>query len=393
MNRLENVLDSNMCAGCGLCVSAPGEMKIDEKGFSRPINQIFDEISLKSCPGIGVVQNNFENYDLSWGPILSCETGYAYSDEIRKMGSSGGVITALLYMCLREKIVDAVIQTGVSSSNPLANETKIISTKDELITNAGSRYAPSSPLSVVRSLIGNSKKYAFVGKPCDVAALRAAARVDNGLREQFPIMLSFMCAGVPSEHAANEIINKFELQNQKTIEFRYRGDGWPGLTKAVTAGGKTKTMTYNESWGTFLNKHLQPRCKVCADGTGEMADVVCADAWHESKDGYPSFEEAEGRSLILARTKKGQELISKAKKFGYIKGVEDFNITELKAIQPYQYSRKRTLIARLLALKLLQVKTPKYTGLGLIHLFFRTPPIQTAKALIGTFSRKVKGRF
>lgn len=393
MNRLEKVLAANMCAGCGLCVSSPDEMTIDDKGFARPKNQIIDELSLKSCPGIGIVQNNFKNYDPSWGPVLSCQTGFSSDSKIRQMGSSGGVITALLYMCLNEKMVDAVIQTGASETNPIANETKVITCKDELISSAGSRYAPSSPLSVIRGLKGNGKTYAFVGKPCDVATLRMAIEEDSELHKQFPIILSFMCAGVPSELAAKEVINKLGLQQQKVVEFRYRGDGWPGLTKAVTAEGQTETMTYNESWGTILNKRLQPRCKVCADGTGELADIVCADAWYESKDGYPSFEEKNGRSLILVRTQAGKDLLLQAKQLNYINGVENFNIAGLKDIQPYQYNRKRTLIARLIILKLLLVNTPKYEGFSLAYLLFRAPPVKVAKAMVGTLLRKLKGRF
>lgn len=393
MNRLEKVIASNMCAGCGLCVGSTDEMKIDDKGFVRPKKQIFDELSNNACPSIKIVQNNLENYNASWGPILSCQTGFSSNPKIRQMGSSGGVITALLYMLLSEKLVDAVIQTGTSKINPIANETKIIFHKEELILNSGSRYAPSSPLSVIRSIKGDGNKYAFVGKPCDAAALRMAVQRDNELQKQFPIILSFMCAGVPSELAAKEVINKFGLQQKNVTEFRYRGDGWPGLTKAVTSEGDVKTMTYNESWGTILNKHLQARCKVCADGTGELADIVCADAWYESKDGYPSFEETEGRSLIIVRTTAGRDLLSQAISLNYIKGLEKFNITGLRDIQPYQYNRKRTLIARILALKLLLVKTPKYKGFSLMYLLFRTPPIQTFKAMVGTCLRKLKGRF
>src|SRR3712207_7050821 len=41
---------------------------------------------------------------------------------------------------------------------------------------------------------------------------------------------------------------------------------------------------------------FRSRCKICPDGTGEFADIVCADAWY-GKDGYPDFAEREGRSL------------------------------------------------------------------------------------------------
>lgn len=393
MNRLEKVLSSNMCTGCGICVSSPNEMRIDDKGFARPMNQIFDDISFNACPGIGIEQLNHNNYDSSWGPVFSSQVGYSTDSLIRQNGSSGGVLTALLNMCLHEKLVDAVIQVGAAADNPVANETKIVTNQEELITNAGSRYAPSSPLSVIRQLIGDGKKYAIVGKPCDIAALRMVIRVNEQLSYQFPVLLSFMCAGVPSEHAADEIIKYFKLKHEDVREFRYRGDGWPGLTKAVTTNGVAKTMTYNESWGSILNRKLQARCKVCADGTGELSDITCADAWYESENGYPSFEEKGGRSLILTRTYQGERLLEKAIALGYIAGVEDFDLIALKKIQPYQYNRKSTLLVRLLVLKIWRINLPKYKNFSLFSLFLITPIIVTLKAAFGTMLRKLKGRF
>jgi coenzyme F420 hydrogenase subunit beta len=37
-------------------------------------------------------------------------------------------------------------------------------------------------------------------------------------------------------------------------------------------------MSYADSWGGILSRHVQFRCKICPDGTGGFADVVCADA-------------------------------------------------------------------------------------------------------------------
>ena len=50
-------------------------------------------------------------------------------------------------------------------------------------------------------------------------------------------------------------------------------------------------MSYAQSWGEILTKHVQFRCKVCPDGSGGFADVACADAWYGDERGYPSFEE------------------------------------------------------------------------------------------------------
>lgn len=124
-----------------------------------------------------------------------------------------------------------------------------------------------------------------------------------------------------------------------------------------------------------------------------LADIVCADAWCESDNGYPSFEEKEGRSLILSRTLNGSELIAKAITSGYISGVEDYRLEALKNIQPYQYNRKHTILARLLPLRLSGVNTPEFIGFSLFRLLLTTSPVVTIKAIAGTLLRLLKGRF
>lgn len=392
MNSILSVLESNMCSGCGLCSLTPNEMAIDNKGYSRPLSPVNDEISKKGCPGKGITQTNQENYNLLWGPIISSQTGHATNPITRKTGSSGGVITGLLEYSLATRQIDAVIQIGTSETNPIRNNVKIVTSPEGLIANSGSRYSPSSPLSIIRSIIGDGKTYAFVGKPCDAAALRALITQDTELRKQFPLILSFMCAGIPSEHATKNILEKFGTDENNLASFRYRGDGWPGLTTAIDKNGKAMTMTYNESWGSILNQKLQARCKVCADGTGESADVVCADAWHESKNGYPSFEESEGRSLILCRTQTGKNLVDGAKEAGFIKTDAHYDIKQLDKIQPYQKYRKSTTFARLLALKLIGRQTVKYKNLKLLKLSIRDSPITQAKAFAGTLIRALRNR-
>lgn len=390
-NNLKITLENNLCSGCGLCAISSKDMEIDKSGFARPLIPIYDELSAVGCPGYEIKNHNKKNYDDLWGPILTCSTGFASNSVVRKSGSSGGVLSALLIFILESELVDAVIQTRGSIKNPIENETVIVDDINSIIQNSGSRYAPSSPLSVVRSILGNGKKYAFVGKPCDVAALRSLQVMDERIKDQFPILLSFMCAGIPSEHGTHRILKKLGLEVDDIESFRYRGNGWPGLTSAKSKSGQISTMTYNEAWGSILNKSLQRRCKLCADGTGESADIICADGWHESENGYPSFDEADGRSLIIARTENGLDILDQAviAKSIVIDGA--FPPVNISKIQPYQKARKETMLVRVIVANLFY-KAPKYIGYRLHILFVKSSPFMQFKAFFGTFIRVVKGR-
>ncbi|MGJ7723540.1 Coenzyme F420 hydrogenase/dehydrogenase, beta subunit C-terminal domain [Escherichia coli] len=124
-------------------------------------------------------------------------------------------------------------------------------------------------------------------------------------------------------------------------------------------------MSYNESWGNILGKYLQKRCKICPDGIGEFADIVCADAWHGDKSWYIQIlKRKDGRSLIIIRTTVGVDLINQMLMSNSIT-TESFNINELNTIQPAQRHRRQSLFARLLAMKLMLLITPKYKGFSL----------------------------
>jgi coenzyme F420 hydrogenase subunit beta len=300
-------------------------------------------------------------------------------------------LSAALVSLIRSGEIEGVVHIKASETLPYANTATISTSIDDVAEAAGSRYAPSAPLVGLRSLVRTGKRYAFVGKPCDVAALRALIDLDPSLENSFPYLLSFFCAGVPSIKGAEEVIRMMGAVPEQVKKFRYRGNGWPGHAVATLSDGTTRSMSYHESWGGVLSNHVQHRCKICADGTGDAADIVFADAWEADERGYPLFEERDGRSLILVRTPKGQAILEGAVRESHI-AVEPFDIAELEKIQPGQSGRRRALLARLLALRLLGKPTPRYTGLSIIAAARSGSFSWSARNFLGMARRVLIGR-
>nr|WP_256834869.1 Coenzyme F420 hydrogenase/dehydrogenase, beta subunit C-terminal domain [Pseudomonas oleovorans] len=403
---LNQVLQSDLCSGCGLCcVVAENDaihIEVDNDGFQRPtLNPNYEykhiasnpdsEAFSRACPGLNLDIRPYksEHYHPIWGETRSVMRGYALDNEIRRAGSSGGVISALAEYCLDHNLVDGVIQIQASASNPLLNVAVISRTRKNIIASSGSRYAPASPVEALKWIAKSNEKYLFIGKPCDVGAVRQWQAHDPRLKENIPYLFSFMCAGTPSIIGTYQVLEKLDVSREELVSFRYRGDGWPGLTKATLQSGKTRTMTYNDSWGRVLNRHLQTRCKICPDGIGEFADIVCADGWEGDEKGYPSFEERDGHSLILLRTEKGSDLFRSAERHGVVKA-DTFHIENINAIQPFQYYRRATIFPRLLAMKLLMLKTPRYKGFELSKAMRSIGAYQGFKAFIGMLVRRKK---
>lgn len=397
---LARVERGNLCTGCGGCaLVAPAkvQMEMRDPGYLRPIqtgvlSAAEDALIARVCPGLGqTVQAEGRVDDVLWGPYVSMHTGYTPHAALRHTASSGGGISAVLMHLLDSGQIDAVVQTGASPDLAIANVVVLSDTANGVLAAAGSRYAPSSPLAGLEPHLQSDLRFAFVGKPCDVAALRAIALEDPRVDARIPVMLSFFCAGIPSQTGAEAVLAALGTDLAGTAAFRYRGNGWPGQAVATLHDGSTRSMSYNDSWGMILSHHVQHRCKVCADGTGTAADLVCADAWVSDARGYPVFEERDGISLIVARNTKGADLLAQAQAAGHLV-TESFDVAGLAAIQPGQSGRRRALLARLAGLWLLGKPVPRYKGLHLRAAARQNSLARNLKNFLGMVRRGLTGR-
>ncbi|MBT8477096.1 MAG: Coenzyme F420 hydrogenase/dehydrogenase, beta subunit C-terminal domain [Alphaproteobacteria bacterium] len=397
---LARVAKGGLCAGCGLCAAiAPDQVTIEvtEAGFLRPtqtgpIGAAQDAAIAASCPGLGqTVDAGGRTDDTLWGPYTAMQTGWASDPDLRHAASSGGALSAVLVHLIEGGEVDAVLQTTADPQTPWANTTQLSRSADQILTAAGSRYAPLAPLAGIEALLTKEERIAFVGKPCDVVALRARAMDDPRVARVFPVMVSFFCAGVPSLTGAREVIKALGVSPDEVTAFRYRGNGWPGRAAATLTDGSDRSMTYHESWGGILSGHVQHRCKICADGTGKAADIVCADAWETDAAGYPLFEERDGVSLIVARTALGARLIDQAAAAGAI-ATEPFDVAGLASMQPGQSGRRRVLAARLAGLLVMGKPIPRYRGLHVIGAAKQGRFPTLVRNFLGMVRRVLQGR-
>jgi coenzyme F420 hydrogenase subunit beta len=205
-------------------------------------------------------------------------------------------------------------------------------------------------------------------------------------------MIAFMCAGVPSYKGTDAVLKAMGVADPTALlSFRFRGDGWPGYATAVLADGTRYQMDYNTSWGTILNRFLQFRCKVCPDGIGEFADITFADGWHCDEQGYPLFEETNGRSLVVTRTAKGAALFAASEAGGYVES-EPVPLASLWPMQPFQAKRKGLVLSRLAALANVGHRPPRYRGLSLVQNARMLGVKANAKSYLGALRRLLKRR-
>jgi coenzyme F420 hydrogenase subunit beta len=366
-------------------------------GYSRPVQKapvsaLAEAVIEKACPGTVIAPwASTPNVDPLWGPWRQVFTGHARDEDIRYEASSGGALSAVLIHALEEGLVDRVIHVAADPAHPTGNIITCSRTAAEVLSGAGSRYTASSPLAQIDAALNEGGRLAFVGKPCDVSALRSLSEIDPRVARHVPIMLSFFCGGMPAHEGVERILAALGVELQDVAEFRYRGRGWPGQTVVTARSGATARMTYEESWGGFLSKQVQFRCKICADAVGGVADIAFADAWYGGETGYPKFEEQDGRSLVVVRSAAGERLVDAAVSAGRL-AVDMLDVRQIDLMQPSQARRKRLVRGRVAALSLVFQPSPRMTG-TLVNEAARGARLgESIRNILGTVRRIITGR-
>lgn len=403
MAKIKTILDvveRQLCTGCGACAFIEPDVfymadtyEYGKRPFSHS-EKIENGDAFSICPGVSL-SHDFSreeyvgiNKDLlpGWGPVFGVWEGYAADKEIRYSGSSGGAASALSLYGLENRGVAGVLHTGASDDLAYINKTIISKNRKELLKHTGSKYSASSPCEDLAKLEKITGQSIFIGKPCDVAAVNKIKKTRMSLDRKLDFTISFFCAGVPSlEGNINFLKEKGIDELSDLIDLRYRGHGWPGnwiaTYKKSDGSISKKVTTYAKSWG-FLQQYRQWRCYICPDHTGEFADIAVGDPW------YREVEEGElGKSLIIARTKKGLEVIQAAEKEGYII-LESKNSELLPLSQPNLLAARGALWGRLNALRFLGAAVPEYKGFRMFPFWVKNLSAkEKLKSILGTAKR------
>ena len=211
---IEKIKKYDLCIGCGLCASALGkdkcQMELNSKGFYEP--KILTPLSKQEnkcigrlCPGINVKTKANSGV---WGAMVSICQAWAADKVVRHKAASGGVVTSLCLYLLEHHKVDAVLQVGVKDNSYLHNELHISRTREDVLKNAQSRYAPSLTFYNIKEILDNSNEtFALVGKPCDMAAMKNFISEFPQYKERIKYFISIFCAGMPIKVIPDSLIS------------------------------------------------------------------------------------------------------------------------------------------------------------------------------------------
>ncbi len=381
--KIYKIVEEAMCIGCGICQSIAGaetlRLETSRSGYQHPV--VVGELSesavekiLAVCPSKRLESlpqhliTPKTQHDSIWGPYLRIVHGWAKDPEERFEGSTGGVLTALAAYLLASGKVEFILHAKASTNEPIFGERHLSFTRTDVLKAAGSRYGPTAPLIDIGEVLERGQPFAFIGKPCDISALRNYARTDLRVNELVKYWLTLVCGGFMPPKGTADFLASYGIALSDVSALRYRGRGFPGPTHVETKDGRVIDATYYDFWGETYDQWTLPhRCKVCPDSIGEGADMVAADPW---PGGGPDLSDTSdpGTNVIIARTEVGAALLQMAENDGALELSTEATTEDLNHYQPHQVARRYTVWARFQGLLAEGHSVPETLGLRIKEL-------------------------
>lgn len=325
----KTVISDGYCIGCGACASvadSPYRMQFSELGTYVPTLSTQASPSAAQhaataavCPfSAAAIDETTIAAELfgdgtAWhadiGFYRKTYVGHVVEGGFRDRGSSGGMGSWLASELLAGGLVDGIIHV-TACADPCGDRTllfryRVSRSLDDVIRGAGSRYYPiclADVLAEIRSRPG--ERFAVVGIPCFIKAVRLLARQDPALASSVAYCIGLVCGHLKSAAYADFIGWQlgFAPSEIGAIDFREKTPGRNAnhytarVTNRLSGESRAKPMTELQGGSWALGFFKQKACEYCDDMIAETADVVVGDAW------LPRFvEDHRGTNIVVIR--------------------------------------------------------------------------------------------
>jgi len=377
--ELEKIMSSHLCNRCGTCVGlSDGAIEFkDKEGKYQP--HFTGEISeenlnriLKSCSGKyfdfpkyrKLIFPHSKHFHIYSGAYESISIGHAIDPEIRLSGASGGIISSVLIYLLTKKKIDGAVVLRMSPEKPWLSEPHIATTKDEILEAAQSKYTISSVNEILSQTETFDGKLAFVGIPPQVQAIRKLQEINDPSVKNIEYIFGPFYGNTLHFSSVISFLKSYKIKDYQSIKKLYfRYGEWPGNMRVETVDGKIAELKKFHA-NYLIPFHILRNSLYCTDLANEYTDISGGDAW------APIYEErGKGFSMIIGRSKKGQDLLEEMKKNNWLNFDE---IIESEAISMHSHGydlKKRGSFIRIHFRKILGHPIPDYgyrlSGFGL----------------------------
>jgi coenzyme F420 hydrogenase subunit beta len=221
--------------------------------------------------------------------------------------ASGGAVTALLLSLKRQGLISGAVVTTLAANG--APDTFLASEEREIRAACGSKYMITSMTDGIRQMLREDGPLVVVALPCQINGLNRAIAQSKILAKKVVLTIGLFCGGTKDMRYRNLLLQLMHCPADELQDFAFRGQGWPGVIHASDTSGQTYTLqTKHPAIGQIWSKALFTplRCLLCDDPLAGQADLAVGDPWRLDYAAHSA-----GNSLVVVRTSKGNEAISK----------------------------------------------------------------------------------
>jgi len=323
------VARAGLCIGCGGCVAQAGRgdagMALNDYGELKPCGprawtHARQTLLAATCPFSPDARSEDElaarhfplarTADPLIGRYEAAYVGAAEEPGFRANGSSGGMVSWVAAELLRMGLVDGVAHVAPDVDGHLFGY-RISRSLAELNAGAKSRYYPVEMSGVLREMRAVPGRYAVVGIPCFIKAVRLLCGTDPVLRERIAFTLGLFCGHMKSARMAESFAWQLgtDISDVERFEYRAKAPDRPANWYRAEVKLKDGEVRGQDWWhlvdgdwgaGFFMNS----TCNFCDDVTAETADIAFGDAWVE-----PYASDGRGTNVVIVRSPAVHDLI------------------------------------------------------------------------------------
>lgn len=327
---MKEIISPGLCTVCGTCVAACPHsiLMLREESFKRlelhelevtgNMYQSIEDLCERcgfcycNCPETMFSLEKAEAKSFGamakgdLGHLLGSHMAQATDENLLQNAQCGGVATALLDFVLEQKLADASVAVASTEDQAWKPKPVVVTDRKNLLNTQKTKYTPAATVIGVYSALREWRrsKIAVVATPCQIRGIRTMSISPKGFRKlanSVRLLIGLFCYGT---YAYNDLFIRFLAKKHRVDISTIDKIDLDTEKLRVYVNGEIKLEVHRHQ----IRRYLRRSCRRCSDFTNRLADI--------SLGGVGSPEKW---TTVLIRTKRGEEIFSRAVEEGYIR--------------------------------------------------------------------------
>lgn len=251
----------------------------------------------------------------SWliGNYLKIFVGHVTDEEMRRNGSSGGILSGAQLHLLRKGRIEGAVTLRMRKDKPYLTEPFIAKTREEIMQGAQSKYTVAPMNQILSELPGAYASLSYTGLPEQIASVRKLQQLGHPSVKPITYILGFFYGETLGFSAVTSLLRTHGIRDlDQVASLAFREGEWPGHLRLGLKDGRS--IRIPKFYANYLSpSHITDYSLWQVDYMAELADISSGDAW------APVYEErGKGWSVVIARTQKGLDLLEEMRAEGVL---------------------------------------------------------------------------